>query len=110
MQTILSECQQDFHTLPPTVMQAVLVTYFIRTDVFQLFENFCNVQLYLFLDCFFRKSLSGHLDPTSTGEIACKREKDWDIQKACKSAYLLVVFRNNASYYCLTLKLPCLGR
>lgn len=42
----------------PTVMQAVFVTYFVKTDVFQLLDNFCNVWLCPFLDCFF---FSGNL-------------------------------------------------
>lgn len=78
MQTIPSECQQDFQT-PSHCHATVLVTYFIRTDVFQLLENFWDIH---FWTVFFRKSLFMHLGATNTGETVCKEEKVWDIQKA----------------------------
>lgn len=93
----------------PTVMQAVFVTYFVKTDVFQLLDNFCNVWLCPFLGCFFffGKSFSGHLGPTSTGD--CLSERKAVISKRHVNL-LLLVFRNNASYYCLNSELPFLGR
>lgn len=106
MQNIPSQCQQDFQT-PSHCHATGLVTYFKRTDVFQLLENFWDVPCWIV--CSGNFFLCAWVPPALVRQ--CVPQRKAGIFKRQSTINLLsVVCKNRVSSCCCRLELHFFGR